>query len=301
MALSRLFIFTAAALVLFVGCKPADRKKESEENNSEIVDEAGFQRGDKPIYYRFPSAREMLSYIKTDELTYRTDLVNPTENISQYTDTRAKTLNLGVYLTDFSYMIIFGRTKKTREYFDAIIRLTSDLRISIPEEKEILNRISANLHNTDSLIAISETYQSHVIDYLVKTEKEKTLAVISTGSYIEGLYIGLELIRSFGNNRATINKIAEQKYAFNNLLHFAENYHEDINARYSIQCLKQINQHFKEFSVDPEKTKVRQVDSNRWVFKGGDKIRITRKQYLDLKETVGELRSGIVTNKMKCQ
>jgi len=281
-------------VLLFLGCKPDNRNTNQQTGFQEIVQKDPSQKDDVPVYYRFPSAREMLNYIKNDALVYQTNLINSTENLREYTSTRSKTLNLGVYLADFSYMILFDRTRKAREYFNAIVELTSDLRISIPEEDEIIQRVSDNLHNPDSLISISDDYQSYIIDYLIQTDKEKTLAVLSTGSYIEGLYITLNMIADYEKNKKTLEKIAEQKYAFNNLVGFAKAFPEDVHTKYAIQQLEIINQHFSQLPVVTDETQSERIDSSRMIFKGGNQINISKSQFIELRKEVTEMRAEIV-------
>ena len=291
--ISNPFILSLIAF-LMLGCKPESKDKHQNAGFQRIVQESPQQQEDLPVYYRFPSAREMLKYIKSDALIYRTDLINSTQYLDQYNDSRSQTSNLGVYLADFSYMILFGKTRQARDYFNAIVELTSDLRISIPEEDAIIQRISDNLHNIDSLIKISDDYQSYIIDYLIKTDREKTLALISTGSYIEGLYIALNMVTDYKKNMETLERIADQKYAFNHLMRFAKSFPEDVHTKYAIRHLQEINEHFNQLTISGEAIKSERTGSNRMVFKGGEQITMNKEQFEMLREKVTEIRRDIV-------
>jgi hypothetical protein len=253
----------------------------------------------KPVYYRFPSAKEMLSYLKTDDLVYRTDLMNPVNNLEKYHDTRSKTLNLGVYLADLSYMILFEKTQQVESYFNAIFNLSADLRINAPHEERLLQKISENMHNPDSLIEIADKYHTDIIDYLLNTGKEKTLAVISTGSYIEGLYIATHLISEYNKHKSTVRKIVDQKHAFQNLTKFAQDFSEDLNTQYSLEYLTKINQHFRDFPVIDEKTEIKRANDSTLVLEGGDKIEMTEEHFQNLKDQVTQIRNQIITNSRK--
>ncbi len=250
----------------------------------------------KPVYYRFPSAKEMLSYLKTEDLVYKTDLMNPVNNLEKYHSTRAKALNLGVYLADLSYMILFEKTRQVEEYFNAIFNLSADLRINAPHEERLLQKISENMHNPDSLIEIADQYHADIIDYLINTGKEKTLAVISTGSYIEGLYIATHLISEYNKHENTVKKIAEQKHAFQNLTKFAKDFSNDLNTQYSLKYLNKINQHFRDFPVINEKTNIKRANDSTIVLEGGNKIEITKEHFQNLKNRVAQTRNQIITN-----
>lgn len=294
-------LFISTFTFLFYGCKPDKQNTEqantgfqSRDTTSEVTDSLRKQQ----IYYRFPSAKEMLSYIQSNQLIYRSDLTNTLENLDHYHSTRSKALNLGVYLTDLSYNVLFDKTQHTDDYFNAIFNLTADLRIKAPHEEELLQKISDNMHNADSLVKIADTYHSRIIDYLMETGNEKTLAIISTGSYIEGLYIVLNLITDYDRQELTVEKIAAQKYAFENLAHFAQTFPEDINTQYSLGYLQRINQHFKDFRVEKQETEVKRDSDNTLVFEGGEKIHISKEKFEALRQEVNEIRNQI-TNSQK--
>jgi hypothetical protein len=292
------FIIILGAFCL-VSCKSnPDKKNEKtgfQPQNEKKVDTIE----EKPVYYRFPSAKEMLSYLKTEELVYRTDLMNSVNNLENYNSTRAKTLNLGVYLADLSYMILFKKTQQVESYFNAIFNLSADLRINAPHEERLLQKISENMHNPDSLIQIADQYHTDIIDYLLNTGKEKTLAVISTGSYIEGLYIATHLISEYDEHENTVQKIADQKHAFQNLTKFAKDFSDDLNTQYSLEYLKQINQHFSDFPVIDETTEITRANDSTLVFEGGKKIKITKEHFKNLKNQVTQVRNQIIVNPRK--
>ena len=284
-------------LFLFLtGCRPGEKESRSEKTGFSSDSAIGFenQAEQREIYYRFPSAREMLTYIKTDKLEYRTDLVNPVGNLDHYHSTIDRALNLGVYLADLSYMILFDKTQQTDEYFNVLFNLTKDLRIKIPEEEKLIERISENMYNSDSLINIADTYHTEVINHLLNTGNEKTLAVISTGSYIEGLYIALNLVSDFNQNKVTIDKIVDQKYAFKNLAKYAQNFEKDLNTRYSLRYLEEINAFFDKLPVIEEETKVKRSDKQTLVVEGGSKTEINRQQFEEFKKKVIQIRSEII-------
>ena len=293
------FVILILSITFLTGCKPENNKSEEEKAaTTDSTHLSNNSESSKNIYYRFPSAKEMLTYIKTDKLEYRTDIVNPADNIMDYHNTKAKTLNLGIYIADLSYMILFNKTQNAEQYFNVIFNLTRDLRIKIPEEEKLVERISDNIYIKDSLINIADQYQNRIIDHLISTGKERTLAVISTGSYIEGLYISLNLISDFEEDHVAIDKIIDQKYAFINLTRFAQNFEKDLNTKFSLDYLNEINAFFKKLPVVEEKTHVKRTDEHKLRIEGGKNIKINRKQFEELKNKVTSIRTEIVNNKM---
>jgi len=285
----------------FTSCKSNNTKEKKSTGFQTESEQPEDTLNEIPVYYRFPSAKEMLSYLKTEDLKYRTDLVNPVEHIERYHSTRAKSLNLGVYLADLSYMVLFGKTQEIKEYFNVIFNLSAELRINAPHEERLLEKISDNIHNPDSLIKIANQYHTDIIDYLLKTGKEKTLAVISTGSYIEGLYIASHLISDYNSHESAVKKIADQKHAFKNLTKFAKKFSTDLNTKYSLDYLGRINKYFGKFTVIEEETDVKRENDSTIVFEGGDSIKITKERFENLKEEVTQIRQEIILNYKKSQ
>jgi len=287
------------SLIVLLGCQCKKEEKKSNNLDFEETKREQLENREQPgqIYYRFPSAKEMLGYIQTNKVLFRTDLTNNPERTRLYNDSKSQMLNLGVYLADLSYLILFNKPNRTHDYFDASFKLATDLRLSIPDKEKILQRLSDNMNDNDSLINISEEYHTHIIDYLISTGKEKTLAVISAGSYIEGLYIATKLLNYQSGNKNAIQKIAEQKYAFKNLSNFVQKYNQDINAAYSLEYLKPINQFLSSLPVIKDSTKVTRTGNNKLTFEGGERVTINEEQFKELEKIVSDIRNKIVQNK----
>lgn len=284
-------------ITVYLSCGLEGKKeKKSTDFSREHTDVLQQDLPKKNIYYRFPSAKEMLSYIKTEELNYQTGIVNPVNNLDNYYSTKAKTLNLGVYITDLSYMILFDRTQNIERYFNVIFNLTNDLRIKIPDEEELIEQIRRNMDDTEKLLKIAEEYQTKIIDHLLNTGQEKTLAVITTGSYIEGLYISTKLLSNSDTQEKTLKKIADQKHAFRNLTKFSQSFEKDINTKAALVYLKDINSFFNSLPVIKEETEVKKDESNLLLIEGGKKSEITPENFNELKSIVSRIRTEIVEN-----
>jgi hypothetical protein len=133
---------------------------------------------------------------------------------------------------------------------------------------------------------------------LRNTGQEKTLAVISTGSYIEGMYLSLNLVGNYDSYKETVRKIVEQKHAFKNLTFFARQYKEDQNVSYSLDRLDEINSFFDQLPLEKKETKVSRSKEHNLVIEGGEKVIITNKDFKELKSTIDTIRAEIVHSKM---
>lgn len=295
-------LFLPVALVSIVimainfSCKTDVKKDTDNKIDTQALSDSLLASDENHVFYSFPSSQEMFSFIKRDaELVYRTDLVNPLENISKYIDSKSKTFALGVYLADLSYMTLFNKTSGAYDYIDIITKLSGDLRINLPFQNNILERIKNNLNNPDSLVLISDQYSSKIVDYLLQNNKDKILANITSASYIEGLYIAVNLVGKYSDDNEVIRRIVEQKHSFTNLIKYANKYHTDDNTKVAIELLNEIYDVFKKFPEKQEsESKIERVGDNKMVLTGGKKIQISEKEFYELKAKVIEVRTKIV-------
>ncbi|MCB2196013.1 MAG: hypothetical protein KQH79_09130 [Bacteroidetes bacterium] len=296
----KLFLPITIVSIIFVAinfsCKTDVKKDTNDKIDTQALSDSLLASDENHVFYSFPSSQEMFSFIKKDaNLVYRTDLVNPLENITKYIDSKSKTLALGVYLADLSYMTLFNKTNAAYDYIDVITRLSSDLRINLPFQDSILERIKNNLNNPDSLIIISDQYSSKIVDYLLQNNKDKILANITSASYIEGLYIAVNLVSEYSDNNEVVQRIVEQKHSFTNLIKYANKYHTDVNTKVAIELLNEIYDVFKKFPETQEsESKIERVGDNKMVLKGGKKIQISENEFNELKTKVIEVRTKII-------
>ncbi len=179
---------------------------------------------ERTIYYRFPSPEEILRYIHQEDLAFQEELVNPVNNSAQYIDSKSQSLNLGIYISDLAYATIFRKLNLASDYLEVVQRLSDALHIKYMEETEVKDRVQQNLANLDSLMSISRESYNFMVDYLVETNNEKTLALISAGAYVEALYLALNQISEIDTEDEILRKVLEQKYAFGNLYKYMLNY-----------------------------------------------------------------------------
>lgn len=285
---------------LSISCKTTVENDESSEIDSQAITDSLLSSDDDLVFYSFPSSQEMFTFIKKDvELVYRTDLVSSPDNLSKYIDTRSKNLALGIYLADLSYMTLFNKTSVAYDYIEVITHLSNDLRINLPFQEQFLTRIKNNLSNEDSLVEISDQYSNKIVDYLLQNNKDKILANITSASYIEGLYLALNLVGDYSDDNLVIKRIVEQKHSFTNLIKYAKKYHYDENTNKAIDLLTQIYNVFEKFNVIEEnETTIERDENNRMVLKGGRKIVISKNEYNELKQVVTEVRNKIVENNL---
>lgn len=292
-----LFVISAF-IVLLGGCKSCESTKEEPqlEEGSPVEEFREISKRANEIYYRFPTPDEMFTFVNSSGLEFDYDLLNPIENLNKYVDSKSQMLNLGIYTADLGYITLFKKYKESINYFDVLQNLSDKLRISSAFDKALMERIENNLKNVDSLKAISNDSYSQMINYLVENDKEKTFAVISIGAYVEFLYITLHLIGEYSEDNETIQRIAEQKYAFENLYFYTEEFKDDPVVAEIFPAVERLKASIDKISEIKEATNVEKNEDGKLVFGGGTKIKMTKDQFLELKEVSSSIRKSIVAS-----
>mgnify|MGYP001191855724 CR=1 FL=1 len=123
------------------------------------------------------------------------------------------------------------------------------------------------------------------------------MVIISTGAYIESIYLSLNLIEKYSADNDIIKKIAEQKNAFINLNHVSNLYIEKPYISEIINYQEQVLNLFNQFKVENKGKMIFTKNPDGTVkFKTAEKITMNEEQFYKLKETVIKLRNEITKN-----
>ncbi len=281
-----------------VGCRNTSKPQQVTSNEKEVIVSNQLEEMQQ-IYYRFPSPEEMLDFIKGENLDFNDEILLPVGNENQYLDSKSQALNLGVYISDMTYIILFKRQKEALSYFQVVYDLSDKLRMSSAFDPRLIKRFENNLKNLDSLKTISDGALNNITNYLVQNEKEKTLAVISIGGFIESLYLAFNMINNYGVNNPIIQRITDQKLVLENLIHYSMVYVDDPNVSEAIKTLHNIRVCYDNLTITSVESTVTKDKSGKLIITGGQKISITEDQYNKLREATLEARKVITENKEK--
>jgi len=145
------------------------------------------------------------------------------------------------------------------------------------------------------LVYISEQYSDEFYRYMYSNNKEHILATVSAGSYIEGLYIALNLVDEYKENSSVIQKIAEQKYTFENLYQNLNEFNDDSNIHLTLQYMEKILSVYNQLETKRKPVKTSKNEDNILVIDGGDEFFMSRSQFYELKSLINQLRKEIIT------
>ncbi len=109
------------------------------------------------------------------------------------------------------YVASYNKYKKAIKYLRTVRNLRNDIRISYVFDKSLIKRIENIIINKDSLIKATSGTYFYIVRYLEKNKRNKSLALIVTGAWIESLYIAIRLVTEYSDKDKTTQLIADQK------------------------------------------------------------------------------------------
>jgi len=208
------------------------------------------------IFFSIPSPVEMASLVKEKGYRFDANMLNKTENVTKYTGESKQAVNLGIYGADLSYAAIFDEKQVTMNYFAGAQKLASQLGIENVLTGELIERLEKNQESRDSLLNIVSDAYADLNGYLKENDRSEVAALVVAGGWLEALY--LSSIYAKDNNPDLVKRIAEQKYALNNLLDYFKKFGDEeslIEMKADLESLKAIYDSSQENKGKTSKTK----------------------------------------------
>ncbi len=174
------------------------------------------------IFFSIPSPVEMSALIKEKGYTFDVAKLNAASNVDKYTGEAKQAVNLGIYGADLSYAAMFDQKQVTMEYFASAQKLAKQMGVDGALTSELIERLDGNQENRDSLLAIVSEAYADLNGYLKENQRVEVSALVVAGGWLEALY--LSTIYSEDGNADMRQRIAEQKYALNNLVDYFEKF-----------------------------------------------------------------------------
>jgi len=226
--------FVSLAL-LSTSCGDSETKNDSHDEIEKIDtllnDTTG--NGDKVFMiggqiFSIPSPVQTAFLIKDVGISFNSDYVNPSENVSNYSSNFQKALNLGVYGADLGYLTIYEQTDGALKYLKSVRGLSKDLGLEGAFDEKLANRFSENIGNQDSmLVFVSDAYKNSD-NYLKNNDKDDVAALVLAGGWIESMYIAADAAKE-SNNEQLIERLGDQKNALESLIAMLNQYAVDTD------------------------------------------------------------------------
>jgi hypothetical protein len=164
-----------------------------------------------------PSPVQTAFLIEKSGAKYDERNVNDPDRYSMYSTKPRKALNLGVYGADLGYVTIYNNNQQAMSFLSSVQTLAGDLNIAGAFDREMLERLSANMGNKDSMLVLTAEAFRYGDAYLKDNDRDEVASLILAGGWIEALYFATK-VAADNKSPEVITRIGEQKQTLDNLI-----------------------------------------------------------------------------------
>ncbi len=188
-------------------------------------------------YLESPEASSLL--LNSIPTSFNTSLMNDPNRFTQYVGNEVKAAaNMGVYLSDLNYCILFQKTEMTQEYFLAIQELSNVIGIQKSTLQFLMKRYTENRSQNDSLKAVMNQVFKKSTDDLLSTNHEKLAGLAMVTYQIENLHLALATLEAYSKKPTEeqtqpmlllLNRIVEQRENMVTIYNFFETFSDPLD------------------------------------------------------------------------
>lgn len=247
----------------------------------------------KQLEYILPSPAEVLSMTQDLGLKFDMNLLNPIKSTMEFTLFRNQALNLGVYISDFSYLLLFEKQPESIKYLYHIQDMSTLLGVQEYFNDEFFNNILSNLNKPDTLKELALDQTALFFNRMEKVGNKDLALLVTTGAMIEVVFLSSEIINENLIDDNTISAVTNLAILFDNFhLHYTvSNYNKESNEKLS-NDLKEIRNIFTSMSIKQTSNAIRK--DGKLIVTSESQNDITTFNINKLKVMVGKVRAKIV-------
>ena len=252
------------SILLATGLASCGNKEDKNNNSEEFDDSETLKTQIEEVVYNIPSPTEIPYLLQATGAEFNESLVNPKEKVDKYTTRSDKaSLNLGVYVADIGYLSSYDKTQEAIDYLGAAKSLADNLQLIGTFDTELVSEFEKNISNKDSLARLLDRTIHQAKAFLNDDNRNKLSSLVVTGSFVEGLYISTQVVKSYPkdilpeDNRNLVltpimRVILEQKRAVSELVKMLSTVEQTEPVTSIAADLKQLEKAYEELNIDEQ-------------------------------------------------
>ena len=189
-------IMCSVCMIWISACSSPKQEDDEGEEFDQAVDQ--IQKQIEKIVVKVPPPSEIPYIIQSTGSEFDKSLVNDISNVDQYKSEDDKSaLNLGVYSTDIGYLSSYDQSQDALTYFNEMKSLADQIGVTSSIDTEMVEEFEKNLGSRDALGSILDDAIADTRVHLEKSDRDRTAALVVTGTFTEGLHIVSSLVEKF--------------------------------------------------------------------------------------------------------
>ena len=190
--------------------------------------------------YPLPSSAEVIKILTDLEVGYQIGITNPVENVRAYYNDAKRSINLGVFGADLSYVTLYNIDQKVVDYMDAIRTLVNDLSMTKIYNAPLYDTIKKNYDNKNKLVKILSGAFNDTYQYMQENDQQGQALLVVGGAWVEGMYLTTHVSEAAYNVAGISKVLIDQKKSFDLYLDLTKPYMVDASVSDFVNTLDPI-------------------------------------------------------------
>jgi hypothetical protein len=223
----KMFLLLLCPLLFVLGCgnnKPSPVT--NERDSMSLPSPTGKMQDSSHAKYNhlisnIPIPFDILRRLSTSYVLYKAELLHPVTALAAVNQTDSKSLCLGVYGADLTYIISLGEFKEFPGHIKIIKRLADDLGVPTAFDDNMMTRYNINETNKDTLQNVMYHSYTEIDKTLKSNDRLGMAALVVCGGWIESLYLTTQTIginEDNGSYTELYTLVSDQKKHLENLI-----------------------------------------------------------------------------------
>jgi hypothetical protein len=192
---------------------------------------------------------------------------------------------------------MYNKTSAVVDYLTAIKTLSDAIKVGQFFDFTTLKRLATNSKNLDSLMYISVHSFNQMDKYLHSNNRTNLSALMVTGVWIEGLYLGTQVYKATPN-KDLAERIGEQKLTLDQLMLILDKYQRDKQYVQLLEQLTSLKNLFSSVTIYTKKGEPQMVEVDGMLtIVGGDEsiVEISPELLTNIISTTEQVRNKLIS------
>lgn len=215
-------LIVCAILATFASCRQKETESKPEPSDS-------FQAERDVFFNSLKTPDEIATANLTSAVIYNVAILHEPAQHPKYFSSKVKAAaNMGIYIADLNYNLLFKKKETNNEYFQAAHELSKAIGIEEGILQFLAMRYSKNLEQNDSLKNVVKELLQQSTKTLRGTDRERLAGVAIAAYQIENLHLVLSALESISQPASE-----EQQKAYQQLSDYVISYRANVEVSYN--------------------------------------------------------------------